>query len=109
MDAQRMQHIPRKEPAIVAIREDGLDRVVANRFDAEDLDVALADLQGLLTGGVPACFGGRREDAQELIAELITPPFSNASSRIRDFWCSLISVGIGVSELRPAMSTFAFW
>ena len=70
MDAQRVQHVPRKETAVVAIREHRFDRVVADRFDAENLDIALADLQGLLTRCVPTCFGGRREYAQELVAEL---------------------------------------
>ena len=72
MSAQRVQNIPGIQAAIVPIRENGLDRVVADRLNAQNIDVLLADLQGFLPDAMPARFGRWGENAQELVSQLKT-------------------------------------
>src|SRR5690606_13301002 len=60
---------PRVKPAVVPVRERGLDRVVADGRNVDDVDVALALLQRLLSRAMAAHFGRRGIDAQELEGE----------------------------------------
>src|ERR1035437_9552182 len=71
MGAQRMKNIPGIKPAFVPIGKNGLDRVIADRFDADDINIPFADLESLLTLSVSTCFSRRRIDAKKLVGELI--------------------------------------
>ena len=72
MRSQTVQDIPGIQPAVVPVGEHRANRVVADRFDAQDIHIALADLQGFLPRRVSARFGGRGKDTQELVTQLET-------------------------------------
>ena len=69
--AEVVQQIPGIQAAVVTVGKNQTKRVIANRFDALDCDVALAQLQGFLTAPVAAHGRRRREYAEKLMAEFI--------------------------------------
>src|SRR5690606_33217359 len=64
MLAQLVQVFPRVQAGVVAVAENELQRVVADRLDVGDRHVDLADLQRLLAGAVSAHFRRGRMNAQ---------------------------------------------
>ncbi len=54
----------------MAIVEAQAHGILAHRFDALDVDVRLAGLQHLLSGAMPAHFGGGGVDPQEFTGQL---------------------------------------
>ena len=70
MLAQTVKDIPGVQAAIMPIGKNRTDRVVANRFNAQDIHIAFADLQGFLAWPVSTCLGRGGEYPQELEADL---------------------------------------
>src|ERR1700676_5304785 len=59
--------VPGVDAGLVSVREPGTNRVVPDRFDLRNGDLAFADLQRFLAGTVAAYFGGRRIDSEEFV------------------------------------------
>ena len=66
MLAQIVEKVPGVEAAVVSVREDEAHGVGADRFDALDVDVALAGLQCFLARAVTTCFRRRGVHPQVL-------------------------------------------
>ena len=64
--AEEVQVVPREDAGLVAVGETRQDRVVADRLERRDLDLALARLQDLLPRPVALHFRRRRIDAHQL-------------------------------------------
>ena len=69
LGCELVQVVPRVDAGGMAIAEARLDRVVADRLESVDVDVALAHLQGFLPRAMAAHFRRRGEDPQEFEAE----------------------------------------
>ena len=64
-----IKHVPGVKTAIVTIRKNRLDRIVADRLNPFDADIPLANLQRFLTGAVPAGFSRRCKNPQIFITQ----------------------------------------
>ena len=64
--AEEVEVVPRVDAGVVAVGEARQHRIVADRLDRSDLDVALAGLQHLLPRAVALHLGRRRIDAHQL-------------------------------------------
>src|SRR6185295_9076563 len=64
--AEEVEVVPREDAGVVAVGEARQDRVVADRLERRDLDVALAGLQDLLARPVALDLRRRRVDAHQL-------------------------------------------
>ena len=64
-----MQVFPRVQACIMPVREHEPNRVASNRLDALDLNIALADLEHLLTRAMTAHFSRWRVDTQKLAGQ----------------------------------------
>ena len=68
--AQRIQRIPGIDAGLVAVVKHRLDGVIADRLDALDVDVLLADLQHALAGPMPLHLRRRRMNPQVFATHL---------------------------------------
>src|ERR1700681_1649106 len=59
--------VPGVDTGLVSVRELGTNRVVPDRFDLRNGDLAFADLQRFLAGTVAAYFRGWRIDSEEFV------------------------------------------
>src|SRR6202008_4073279 len=64
--AEKVQVVPGEDAGAVAVREGRLDRVVPDRLEGDDLDLALARLQHFLARAVALHFRRRRVDPHQL-------------------------------------------
>jgi hypothetical protein len=102
-DAKIVQDVPRIQPAFVAVGKDRADRVITDRLDTQNVDVALADLNFSCPTPCPraSAEGENTRKNPKLSSKRLL--LSKLISSRRDFWRDVISTGIGVSGRSPTM------